>query len=227
MEKGKLIVIEGTDCSGKQTQSDLLIERLTSDGLKVGKMQFPAYDTPTGKIIGGCYLGKKHICEGWFPEGALNVDPLVASAYYAADRRYNLPELNNRLLENDVVVLDRYAESNMAHQGGKISDEQARKQMYKALDWLDFEYMQMPRPDQVYLLYMPYEQALELKKHREESPDQHEADPDHLKNAERAYLELAEIYGFDVIRCVQDGIIRPIPEINNELYGKVRSLVRK
>ena len=90
MKKGKLIVIEGTDCSGKGTQSELLYQKLVSDGLNVYKTSFPMYDTPTGKIIGGPYLGKEHICLGWFKEGANNVPAKVASLYYAADRLYNI-----------------------------------------------------------------------------------------------------------------------------------------
>ena len=68
--RGKLIVIEGTDCSGKETQSKLLIGSITSRKYKSRKFSFPRYDTPTGKIIGGLYLGKPHICEGWFRRGA-------------------------------------------------------------------------------------------------------------------------------------------------------------
>ena len=77
----KLIVIEGTDCSGKNTQSKLLQEKLKKDGYKVVEMSFPMYDTPTGKIIGGPYLGKESICKGWFKEGANNVPAKVASLF--------------------------------------------------------------------------------------------------------------------------------------------------
>lgn len=87
--KGKIIVIEGTDCSGKETQTSLLVQRLSKEGKKIERVSFPSYDTPTGKIVGGAYLGKSYIGEGYFPEGAANVDPKVASLYYAADRRYN------------------------------------------------------------------------------------------------------------------------------------------
>ena len=59
---GKIIVIEGTDCSGKETQTRLLVEKLTNDGLKVKRLSFPMYDTPTGKIIGACLLGKPQMC---------------------------------------------------------------------------------------------------------------------------------------------------------------------
>ena len=73
---GKIIVIEGTDCSGKETQTRLLVEKLEAMGKKVKRISFPMYDTPTGKIIGACLLGKPEMCNsylkedhGFFPEG--------------------------------------------------------------------------------------------------------------------------------------------------------------
>ena len=92
--RGKLIVIEGTDCSGKETQSKLIIERFKKEGIEFRYFSFPNYDSPTGKIIGGPYLGKENICKGWFPETAPLVDPKVSSLYYAADRKYNLDVIN-------------------------------------------------------------------------------------------------------------------------------------
>ena len=91
---GKIILIEGTDCSGKETQSNILEENLIKDGYKVFKMSFPVYDSPTGKIVGGPYLGKESISSGWFKEGANNVPAKVASLYYAADRLYNVGIIN-------------------------------------------------------------------------------------------------------------------------------------
>ncbi len=61
--KGKLIVVEGTDCSGKETQTRLLTERLQKENIKVARLSFPMYDTPTGKIIGACLLGKPGMCD--------------------------------------------------------------------------------------------------------------------------------------------------------------------
>ena len=66
--QGKIILIEGTDCSGKETQANLLLEYLNNKGIKTIKVGFPNYNCPTGKIVGGPYLGKDYICEGWFPE---------------------------------------------------------------------------------------------------------------------------------------------------------------
>ena len=125
--RGKLIVVEGTDCSGKETQTNLLLTNLHNDNIKVEKFSFPNYQSQTGKIIGGPYLGKSYICDGWFPEGAPKVDPKVAALYYAADRKYNIYKIKF-LLENGVnVILDRYVYSNMAHQGGKIKDSNEYK----------------------------------------------------------------------------------------------------
>ena len=224
MEKGKLIIIEGTDCSGKETQAKKLVEKLTAAGYGVFHCSFPNYDSTTGKIIGGPYLGKKYICDGWFSEGATNVDPLVASAYYAADRRYNVGLINEHLAMGDVVVVDRYVESNMAHQGGKLLNKEDRLKIYDKLDKLEFGIMELPRPDAVMFLYMPYEYACILKRSRKEGTDQHEASMEHLKNAEAAYLELTDMYGFIKIDCVKDDAIRAIDDINDELEKKVKEI---
>lgn len=219
----KLIVIEGTDCSGKETQSNLLIERLKKDGIKIEKLSFPMYDTPTGKIVGGPYLGKKHISEGIFEEGAANVDAKVSSLYFAADRRYNSYKIR-KLLDNGFnVLLDRYVESNMAHQGGKLHTKEERLAMYKWLEDLEYGLLELPRPNLTIFLYMPYQYALELKKNRKEEPDQLELSEEHLINAENAFLELVELYGFSKINCIQKGKIRSKEDINEEIYSLVKT----
>ena len=131
----KIIVIEGTDCSGKETQSKMLLERLNKEGLNSIYITFPAYDTPTGKIVGGSYLGKDSIGPCLFPEGAVNVDAKVASLYYAADRLYNKPVIEEKLKDYNLII-DRYVESNMAHQGSKILDKEKRLEMYNFLSSL-------------------------------------------------------------------------------------------
>ena len=218
--KGKLIIIEGTDCSGKETQTKKLVQRLIAEGKKVFEFTFPKYDSPTGRIIGGPYLGKSYIGDGWFPEGAPNVDALVASAYYAADRRYNINIINEHLNNGEIVIVDRYVESNMAHQGGKLDKKEDRIAMYNKLDTLEFGIMELPRPDAVIFLYMPYEYACILKKSRAEAPDQHESNMEHLKKAEQAYLELTDIYNFVKVDCVKDDTIRTIDEIGEDVYNR-------
>lgn len=225
--KGKLIIIEGTDCSGKECQAKKLFEKLESVGKKVYRCSFPNYDTPTGKIVGGPYLGKSYICDGWFSEKAPNVDALVASAYYAADRRYNVNEINKHLNDGYIVIIDRYVESNMAHQGGKIKDKDERLKLYKKLEMLEYEIMELPRPNLVIFLYMPCYYTNILKQGRGEQADQHETSMEHLKHAEDTYLELTDIYNFTKIDCVKNGEIRTIDDISDECYSIVGKLIKK
>ena len=223
--KGKLIAIEGTDCSGKETQTNLLIKRLRKEGHQVQNFSFPNYNSPTGKIIGGPYLGKEYLGNSYFEEGAVNVDPKVASLYYTADRKYNIDKIIF-LLENGYnVILDRYIYSNMAHQGGKMKDKKERLEMYDFLEKLEFELMELPKPDITIFLHMPYEAAKELKEHRKEAPDGHEKDKSHLKMAEESYLELAKRYNFETIECA-DGIHpKSIEDISRQVYNKIKPLL--
>lgn len=221
----KIIVIEGTDCSGKETQSKILLNKLNANSIKTTYMTFPAYDTPTGKIVGGSYLGKKSIGECVFPEGAINVDAKVASLYYAADRLYNKSKIEETLNTSNIII-DRYVESNMAHQGGKLKTKEERLKMYEFLEKLEYDLLNLPKPDIIVFLYMPYEYALELKKNRVEL-DQHELSEEHLRNAENAFLELAELHNYIKIDCVKDNEIRTREDINNEIYIKVKTKLKQ
>ena len=232
---GKLIVIEGTDCSGKETQTNMLMQRLEREGYSVAKLSFPMYDTPTGKIIGACVLGKPHMCEellqenhSFFPEGGGNIDSLAAIDLYAADRRYNLPKVLEALDNNDILILDRYVPSNMAHRGGLIEDKLKRRYMYDIIEKLEYEINEMPRPDKVIFLYMPYIAAKELKKYRSEKPDEAEQNEEYLKRGEKAYLELAQLYNYDTIDCIdEEGEIKSIVKINEEVYQSVIKSINK
>lgn len=219
--KGKLIVIEGTDCSGKETQTKLLVEKLRQNDIRCERFSFPNYESATGKIVGGPYLGKNYICDCWFPEGAVNVNPKVSSLYYAADRLYNIGIINRLLDNGSNVILDRYVYSNLAHQGGKIDNKEERIKMYNWLDKLEFDLLKLPQADIKIFLYMPYDVSLKLKQGREEAPDQHEASMQHLLNAEKSYKEIAEIYDFKTIICSEDNNPRKIEDINCDLYNYV------
>ena len=225
--RGKIITIEGTDCSGKETQSKKLYEKLLKDGVDVYRDSFPMYNTPTGKIVGGCYLGKENMAEPLFEEGASNVDFKVAALYFAADRRYNyINKLKKILDEGKTVILDRYVESNMAHQGGKIINNQERYNAYQFFHILEYVLLELPKPDMTIFLYMPYEYSIKLRNKRPEKPDQHEMDVEHLKHAEQAYLELERDYGFDRINCVENGVIKTPDEISEEVYERVKRLIK-
>lgn len=216
MEKGKIIVIEGTDCSGKETQSRLLVEKLNEMGKKSIRISFPRYDTPTGKIVGGAYLGKPEICASFFTEGAVNLDPKIACLYYAADRKYNIDEVLKYVNEGYYVILDRYTTSNLAHQGSKILDKDERFNMFQWIDKLEYWLLGLPKPDMTIFLHVPHKYASELKKNRT-LLDEHEKSEEHLKNAEICYLELVGLYGWKYINCIKNDSIRTIEDINNEI----------
>ena len=228
----KIIVIEGTDCSGKETQSKLLIERLKKDNINIDYIDFPNYNSPTGKIIAGPYLGKNDIDENGkrmyyeplFSEGSSNVDPKVSSLFYAADRLYNMKEIRKKL-ENENLIFDRYSYSNMAHQGGKILDKKERNKMYEWVDKLEFGLLELPHADIKLFLHMPYQYVCNLKKNRK-FVDQNEIDENHLKNAENAYIEVANKYDFKIIECVKNGLIRSIEDINEEIYQYVKQKIK-
>ena len=215
MSKGKLIVIEGTDCSGKQTQTDILVENLKKLGVKAISFSFPNYASPTGKIIGEAYLGKHS--ESYFTEGIENVDPRISSLYYAADRAYNIDIIKRHLEAGYIVVLNRYVESNMAFQGGKIKDIKSRNMMYEWLDNLEFVLLDLPRPDLVLFLYLPYEYVCTLKSIRGKI-----ANINLLRMAETAYLELSTIYDYEKINCLKGNHLRSIEDISEEILEKVK-----
>ena len=230
---GKLIVIEGTDCSGKETQTKLLVSKLIKDGYKVGTMSFPVYDSPTGRIIGACLLEKPDMCRkylkeevSFFKEGGGNIDPIVACDFYVADRRYNLPKLLELLNNNDIVILDRYVTSNMAHRGGLIDNKEERLKIYKKIELLEYDINELPRPDEIYLLYLPYKYSYELKMKRDEELDSAESNENYMRRGEEAYLELANIYNFDIINCYDSNGIKNIEDINNDLYGRVKRKIK-
>ena len=217
MERGKSILIEGTDCSGKETQSKLLEKFLKEQGIEVERFGYPVYDSPTGKIVGGPYLGKEYICDGWFPEGAPNVDPKVSAQYYGADFLYHLNEMNEVLDSGKWIILDRYFYSTFAHQGGKELDKKKRLELYKWFKSYFIDLLNLPDPDIKLFLHMPYECSLILKQGREEAADQNEKDANHLKNAEKAYIEMAKLYGFKTIKCGEGDTPRTVEEIHKDV----------
>lgn len=226
MSNGKLIVIEGTDCSGKETQTKLLVKRLINDGIKCIRLSFPMYDTPTGKIVGGAYLGKSDISESLFEEGSSNVDPYISCLYYAADRKYNIDKVLDYIKNGYVVILDRYTTSNMAHQGCKIADKDERFNMYNWIDKLEFWLLKLPVPDKTIFLHMPFKYSKILMSNRK-FLDNNEKDDTYIMNAERAYTELQELYNWDKIECVYDDKIRSESEINDEIYKLIRDFLDK
>ncbi len=223
MERGKLIVIEGSDCSGKKTQSELLVKKLNAMGIKAITFSFPMYDTPTGKIVGGSVLGRKENGECVFPEGPVNLDPKVFCLYLAADRKYNFSKIQNYLEQGYYVILDRYVSSNMAHQGAKIEDPEARFHLFQWIDKLEYWLLELPKADITIFLHVPFSIIKELRENRE-FLDGNEKDDNHLIHAEKTYLELSKLYNWKVVECEKEHKMRTIDDINQEILSIINYL---
>ena len=215
MKRAKILVIEGTDGSGKETQSKKLYDYLIKNDYKVKRYSFPMYDTPTGKIVGGPYLGKGEISKSYFSETSANVDPLVSSLYYAADRRYNfLNTIESEIYKNDIIILDRYITSNMGHQASKAKTEKEREKILKFIETLEYDLCELPRPDNVIFLHMCFEASKDLRKDRLYT-DGNESNENHLRNAENTYLSIAKKYNWHYINCLKTDNYNSIDDIKS------------
>lgn len=215
---GKLIVIEGTDGSGKSTQFRLLTKRVEQEGHAFQKLVFPQYSEPSSALI-RMYLG------GEFGSKPSDVNAYAASAFYAVDRYASYKKVWGHWYEDGGLVLsDRYTTSNAVHQASKVPDDNREA----FLHWLyAFEYDQLglPRPDLTIYLDVPTDFTEKMLRSREAATDTHadihEQDMAYLATCRRTGRAAAAYYGWTVIECVQDGKMRTIEDIHEEIYRHV------
>ena len=215
---GKLIVIEGTDGSGKSTQFRLLTGRLEAEQVKFQKLVFPQYSEPSSALI-RMYLG------GEFGKSPSDVNAYAASAFYSVDRYASYRKVWGKWYEaGGLVVSDRYTTSNAVHQASKEPEDKRED----FLNWLyDFEYdkLGLPRPDLVIYLDVPTDFTEKMLRHRETEThtqaDIHEQDTQYLATCRRMGRTAAAHYGWTVIRCVRDGAMRSMEDIHEEIYRHV------
>ena len=221
---GKLIVIEGTDGSGKSTQFKLLSQRLEDEGTPFRRLVFPRYSEDSSALI-RMYLG------GAFGTKPSDVNAYAASSFYAVDRYASYKQdWGNWYEEGGLVLSDRYTTSNAVHQASK---EEGENQI-AFLHWLyDFEYnkMGLPRPDLVIYLDVPTDFTEKLMRTREAitntKADIHEQDMAYLATCRRTGRTAAEYYGWKIVTCVEDGRMRSIEDIHNEIYGLVAACLEE
>ena len=215
---GKLIVIEGTDGSGKSTQFRRLQQRLEQENRQFKHLVFPRYSEPSSALI-RMYLG------GEFGGSPADVNAYAASAFYAVDRFASYKQdWGNWYEQGGLVLSDRYTTSNAVHQASK---EHGEKQQ-EFLKWLyEFEYdkLGLPRPDLVIYLDVPTEFTEQMMRSREAATgttaDIHEQDLSYLAHCRKVGREAAELYGWTVIHCVENGKMRSIEDIHNEIRRHV------
>ncbi|MFT4343276.1 MAG: dTMP kinase [Candidatus Woesearchaeota archaeon] len=223
--KGKLIVIEGTDGSGKGTQSTLLVERLVKENIPAVYIEFPQYGKPSAKMVEEYLNGRLGSAE--------EVGPYRASIFYAVDRYSARKDILKWLDEGKVVVCNRYVSANLGHQACKISAEK----LPEFITWVeDLEYgtFELPRPDAVLLLHMPVEigqRLVDKKGHRDyvggAKKDLHEGDLEHLRSAEQAFLRVAELQKWHILKCNDGDEPLPIEIIHEILYAHTHKILSK
>lgn len=214
-----LVVIEGIDGSGKGTQASRLRERLEQRGLRVGLLSFPRYsETFFGQRIGD-FLNKKF--------GELHeVDPFLAALLYAGDRLESKAELNRQLATSDVLILDRYVPSNIAHQAGKRTGAE-RRHLAEWIEKIEYDIHGLPRPDLVVLLDTPADVSKDLisrkaqRDYTDAAADMQEADTDYLSRVRTAYRELASEHHWAVVPVTNADGLRTIEAITTDVEALV------
>jgi len=222
--KGKLIVIDGGDGSGKATQSELLKTYLEKQGKKVKYMDFPRYYSSFhGQVVGRFLTGEF---------GSLDqVSPYLAALAYALDRASAKEEMDQWLTHGGVILSNRYATSSMAHQAAKLPEEK-RKEFIAWLDEMEYKVHKIPREDVVVYLYVPWKIGYELteqkanRKYSKGQTDIAEKDIHHRITSEEMYLRLArERKNWIKIDCVDaKGVLLS----KETIHGKIiRALTEK
>jgi len=222
--KGKFIVIDGTDGSGKTTQTKLLAQRMRWAGFDVEIADFPQYDTKSAGLVEKYLSG-----EYGSPE---QVGPYRASIFYACDRYDASFKIKKWLEQGKIVIANRYVTANMGHQGGKITNPLERKNYFSWLYELEYEIFNIPKPDLNIILHVPAEISQLLAQQRKKidwhgkTNDIHQESLSHLKMAEQIYLEIARTFpDFTLIECTRNGKIMTRQEIHNLIWEKTSRLI--
>lgn len=222
--KGKLIIIEGSDGSGKATQTEKLYDRLKQNNYNIKKVEYPNYKSESSSLV-------KMYLRGDFGKDATDVDPYVCSTFFAVDRYASFKTEWEEFYNNGgIIICDRYTTSNMIHQASKIDIEERDKY----LDWLsdlEFNLYKIPEPDCVIFLDVPVEVSKQLMKDRnnkitgESEKDIHESNFDYLKKSYENSLYIAKKYDWQRINCIKDDNMRTIDDIHEEIYSIVEDKI--
>lgn len=220
MKKGKLIVVDGIDGSGKATQVKLLAARLKKSGVKIKTIDFPRYqDNFFGSLIGECLSGSL----GDF----IGVHSRIASVLYAGDRFESSKDIRKWLDQGYIVLADRYVSANQIHQGGKIENPKERKEFLDWLDTMEHKIFGIPRPDLVIYLDVPFEVSKEWLKQKvaqrkktylkDGRKDVAEDNLAHLEHSRNGALYMAKNYkNWRKIGCCE-GNVCMLPEAVHEV----------
>ena len=224
MKKGKLIVLEGIDGSGKSAQFRRLCARLEKDGIDYNHIVFPRYDQDSSALI-RMYLG------GEFGTRPDDVNAYTASTFFAVDRFASYKkDWGSTYEEGGLFLSDRYTTSNAVHQGSKLSEEEL-PEFFRWLSDLEYGKMGLPRPDLVIYLDVSIELSLARMRRRQQktntTADIHEKDIAYLKRCLNTADKAAAFYGWHRVPYLKDGAERDIDEKNEEIYQLILAELKK
>ncbi|MFL0195639.1 dTMP kinase [Clostridium sp. WILCCON 0269] len=224
--KGKLIVIEGCDGSGKATQTRRLYKRLLNEKYNVKKVEYPNYNSQSSALV-------KMYLNGEFGKNPEDVNAYVASTFYGVDRFASYKIQWKEFYEHGGIVLaDRYTTSNMIHQASKINNIEEKD---KFLDWLwDFEFniFKLPIPDCVIFLDVPPEYSKNLMLERNNKftgnmeKDIHESNYKYLVNSYNNALYIVSKYGWNKIPCIENNKISAVNKIHESIYNLISRILK-
>jgi dTMP kinase len=218
--RGKFIVLEGIDGSGKRTQLEALARAFSRKGIEFSQISFPNYEGFFGKLIA-------QFLNGDF--GPLTaVDPHFSALLYAGDRLESKPALEAALASGKILLADRYVGSNLAHQGARVPREK-RDEFLTWLKQLEYGVNALPAEDLVIYLRLPVADAHRLigekaaRDYTKLRRDLQEADFAHLEAAAQVYDELAAQRNWMKIECLDSatGVLRPPAAIHEEIRAAV------
>lgn len=219
-------MIDGTDGTGKATQTQKLLERLESEGFKTAVSDFPRYGEKSAGLVEN-YLNGKY-------GGAGDVDAKIASMFFAVDRYDASFEMREALEEGKILVSNRYVSANMGHQAGKFSDAKKRREMIQWLKDTEYGLFSIPVPDLTIILYVDpavAQQLVDQKAAREyiggKKRDIHENDIDHLRDAAQSYREIADLHDNTLmVDCMDGERLMSIEEVHELVWQEVEKILK-
>lgn len=224
--KGIIISIEGTDGAGKQTQQKLLLEELNKTGYKTFSQSFPNYESDSSAPV-------KMYLSGFFGNQTDCLNAYEASTLFATDRLCTYKKTIKPHYENgEIIIFDRYVQSNFIHQCSKITDEQEQEKYLKWIQEFEFDTLNLPRPDLIFFIEMPVEKSIELAHHREsyktgKQKDIHEEDSEYMKHAYQTGIKLAKKLNWNLVHCLDDnGNVKSIEQIHSEIMNVVNNFLK-
>lgn len=217
---GKIIVVESnTDGAGKQTQTEEIYKYLKEKGEKVVKFSFPNYNSDSS------YFVKKYL-NGEFGDDAKNINPYIASTFFAVDRYLTyIKEIKKYYDEDYYILMDRYVTSNIIYQAAKMEN---KNKIDEFINWnkeLEYNKYNLPKPNYVIFLYMDLKESEKLRKNRKaklEGKDIHEQNDEYLKKVSDNSLYICETEKWIKIECVKNGRLKDILEIKEEILKKIK-----